>query len=101
MVTRTNVPFGLRSFVTFLAKLTSFSLGTNLDAYVIVIRSKEAEATALGVAYLAGLSTGIWKSKDEIQKMYHPDELFLPKLNRENEYNKWKDAIKRAMNWEN
>lgn len=60
---------------------------------ISITRSKEAEMTALGVALLAGLSTSLWKSKDEIQKMWHPDELFLPKVSRENEYNKWKEAV--------
>ena len=65
-----------------------------------VTRSSEVEATALGVAYLAGINLGIWKSFEDIQKNWHPDELFLPKTNRENEYNRWKEAVKRAMNWE-
>ncbi len=65
-----------------------------------VTRSSEVEATALGVAYLAGLNLGIWKSLDEIQKNWHPDELFLPKANREKEYGRWKEAVKRALNWE-
>ena len=66
-----------------------------------VTRSSQVEATALGVAYLAGLSLGFWKSLDEIIKNWHPDELFLPRTYRQNEYNKWKEAVKRARNWEN
>ena len=66
-----------------------------------VTRSSQLEATALGVAYLAGLSIGIWKSFEDIQKTWKPDELFLPRTNRENEYKKWKEAVKRALNWEN
>lgn len=65
-----------------------------------VTRSKEVEATALGVAYLAGLNLRIWKSLDEIQKNWHPDELFLPKTNREKEYARWKEAVKRSLDWE-
>lgn len=65
-----------------------------------VTRSSQVERTAFGVAYLAGLSTTIWKSLEDIQKMWHPDELFLPRQNRENEYNKWKDAVKRALKWD-
>lgn len=65
-----------------------------------VTRTKQVEATALGIAYLAGLSTGMWKSKEEIQKMWYPDELFLPKANRDNEYKRWQEAVKRAMKWE-
>ena len=65
-----------------------------------VTRSKQTEATALGVAYLAGLSTGMWKSKEELQKLWHPDELFIPRTNREKEYLKWKEAVKRALRWD-
>ncbi len=65
-----------------------------------VTRSSQAEATALGVAYLAGLKTGIWKSLEEIQKMWHPDELFIPRISREKEYNKWKETVKRSLIWD-
>ena len=62
-----------------------------------VTRSSQIEATALGVAYLAGLKLGVWKSLDEIQKQWHPDELFLPRINREKEYNGWKEAVTRTL----
>jgi glycerol kinase len=65
-----------------------------------VTRSKQTEATALGVAYLAGLNLGIWDSTEEIQKNYKTDELFLPKANREDEYKMWKEAVKRSLDWE-
>ena len=66
-----------------------------------ITRSSQAEATALGVAYLAGLSIGIWETINDIQKFWHPDELFLPKKNREKEYNKWRAAVQRSLKWEN
>lgn len=65
-----------------------------------VSRASWLEATALGVVYLAGLSLGIWKSFDEIQKMQRPDKLFLPKADRSIEYNKWKEAVKRSQHWD-
>lgn len=64
-----------------------------------ITRSKQLEATALGVAYLAGLKMGFWKSFEDIQKNWHPDELFLPRKNREEEYSKWQEAVKRSKNW--
>ena len=64
-----------------------------------IVRSKQTEATALGVAYLAGLSSGIWKSLNQIKKLHKKDKLFLPKTNKENEYKKWKEAVKRSMDW--
>ena len=65
-----------------------------------VTRSSQAEATALGVAYLAGLKLGFWKSFEDIQKTWHPDELFLPRVNRDREYMLWKEAVKRSLAWE-
>ncbi len=83
------------------AAKNNFLLQFQADLLQIPItRSSQVEATALGVAYLAGLSLGIWESFDDIQKTWHPDQLFLPRTNRENEYNKWKEAVKRAMKWE-
>lgn len=64
-----------------------------------VTRTSQVEATALGIAYLAGLSLGFWKSQEEIQKLWHPDELFLPKQNREKEYKRWQEAVKRSLKW--
>lgn len=65
-----------------------------------VTRSFQSEATALGVAYLAGLSTGIWGSLNEIEKNYNPSKTFLPKENKVAEYKKWKDAVQRSLRWE-
>ncbi|MBI1859233.1 MAG: glycerol kinase GlpK [Candidatus Melainabacteria bacterium] len=64
-----------------------------------IVRSSQAEATAIGVGYLTGLSTGIWKSKEDIQKLWKTNELFLPRKNRLEEYKKWKEAVKRSFRW--
>ena len=65
-----------------------------------VTRSSQVEATALGVAYLAGLKLGFWKSFEDIQKTWHPDELFIPRIHRDKEYSLWKEAVKRSLTWE-
>ena len=65
-----------------------------------VMRSSQTEATALGVAYLAGLGLDFWSSYEQILKTWHPDEMFLPKTDRVHEYNKWKKAVQRSLNWE-
>ncbi|OGI10218.1 MAG: glycerol kinase [Candidatus Melainabacteria bacterium RIFCSPLOWO2_02_FULL_35_15] len=65
-----------------------------------VTRSSQTEATALGVAYLAGLKLGFWKSFEDLQKTWHPDELFVPRINREKEYTLWKEALKRSLAWD-
>ena len=61
-----------------------------------VIRSKISETTALGTAYLAGLSLGYWKSKDDIKKQFLIEEQFYPKMrkeDRERNLKGWKKAI--------
>ena len=65
-----------------------------------ITRSSQTEATALGVAYLAGLKSGIWKSINEIQKLWQPDELFIPRTNREKDYKMWKKAVERSLKWQ-
>ncbi len=44
-----------------------------------VIRPRTTETTALGAAYLAGLATGFWKSRDEIAGLWQADRTFKPK----------------------
>jgi glycerol kinase len=58
------------------------------------------ETTALGAAYLAGLSTGFWSNKEEISKQWAIDHSFEPQMddgNREILYNGWKKAVKAGM----
>jgi glycerol kinase len=60
------------------------------------------ETTALGAAYLAGLSVGYWKSTEEIAKQRGDDTVFQPKADRkemEARQAKWQDAVKRAGGW--
>lgn len=60
------------------------------------------EATALGVAYLAGLKVGYWSSIEEIYQDYKLDRLFKPEMEEESRNKKyfyWKKAVKRTMNW--
>ncbi len=60
------------------------------------------ETTALGAAYLAGLSVGFWKDTEEIAKLRGDDTVFQPKADK-NEMGarqaKWQDAVKRAGGW--
>ena len=67
-----------------------------------VERSGIRETTALGAAYLAGLATGYWSDKEELQQLWRADELFHSKLNqitRERYLNGWKKAVNRSLNW--
>lgn len=68
-----------------------------------VHRPKNVETTALGAAYLAGLATGFWKSKEEILNQRETDMLFEPKMTEENRVSLckgWKKAVDRSLNWE-
>jgi glycerol kinase len=60
------------------------------------------ETTALGAAYLAGLSAGFWSNTEEIAKLRVNDTVFQPKADRkemESRQAKWRDAVKRASGW--
>ncbi len=45
-----------------------------------VSRPNIIETTAMGAAFLAGLSTGVWESLDQIQSMWQENRLFSPSL---------------------
>lgn len=66
---------------------------------VPVERPKEIETTALGVAFLAGLQIGWFKSLDEIAKTWQAKSTFHPTMNavkREQLYAGWKAAVARV-----
>ncbi|MFT3744408.1 MAG: glycerol kinase GlpK [Pyrinomonadaceae bacterium] len=71
-----------------------------LDAKVE--RPKVIESTALGAAYLAGITVGLWK-KEDIASGRNVDRVFEPSFDSERRsklYNGWKKAVKRTMNWD-
>ena len=51
---------------------------------VNVVRPKVTETTALGAAYLAGLSVGFWKDLDEIKGQWQEECVFVPTQENEN-----------------
>lgn len=60
-------------------------------------RDTDANIDSRGVAYLAGLAVGFWKSFDEIANMQKSDEGFAPKLSikaRKKLYKGWQKAVK-------
>lgn len=62
------------------------------------------ETTALGAAYLAGLSTTFWKDKKEIKENWALSKSFTPDLTREerDSYIKgWNKAVKHSFGWVN
>ena len=70
---------------------------------VQVQRPKTIETTALGAAYLAGLSVGYWKDKQEIRENWAISQVFEPKLGVEEMTHRldgWHKAIRCAKGWE-
>ena len=59
-------------------------------------RSKNAETTALGAAFLAGLGVGFWKNTDEIREFYEAGKVFeadMTSERREKLYDGWQKAV--------
>ncbi|WP_066300490.1 glycerol kinase GlpK [Bacillus sp. FJAT-29937] len=78
----------------FLMEFQSNILNVPVDRPII------NETTALGVAYLAGLAVGFWKSQEEIAEKWVIDCSFNPNMHEENRnhlYNGWKKAVHAAM----
>lgn len=60
------------------------------------------ETTAMGAAYLAGLSVGYWRNKEEVLKNWAVDREFSPGILEEERAKKvkgWKKAVKYAFDW--
>ncbi|EGQ3316865.1 glycerol kinase GlpK [Staphylococcus pseudintermedius] len=61
-----------------------------------VERPEINETTALGVAYLAGIATGFWKDKSEIQRRWKLEKSFEPEMDQKESnrlYKGWKKAV--------
>jgi glycerol kinase len=68
-----------------------------------VVRSRITETTALGAAYLAGLAVGFWQSQNDLRHHWQEDKRFEPQMSPGKAARlkaKWKEAVRRAMNWE-
>jgi glycerol kinase len=69
---------------------------------VPVLRPKVLETTALGAAYLAGLTVNLWKSRDEIAAQWKLARRFEPRMERkqaEAKMARWREAVSRSRNW--
>jgi glycerol kinase len=67
-----------------------------------VVRPKNAETTAMGAAYLAGLATGFYKSTDEIETQWAIDRTFEPNMTADQRQKlraEWNKAVGRAKAW--
>ena len=67
-----------------------------------VNRPSFVETTAMGAAYLAGLASGYWKSKEEIANNRSTDKIFLPSVCEELRLSRikgWNKAVKYSYGW--
>jgi len=65
-----------------------------------IVRPADAETTALGAAYLAGLATGFFKSLGELEQFWRADKVYEPNMapqRREDLYSGWKSAVARCQ----
>jgi glycerol kinase len=69
---------------------------------VPVRRPVHQETTGLGAAYLAGLSAGVWASKEEVAAAWQLDREFIPgdREEADRRYEGWRRAVERALGWE-
>jgi glycerol kinase len=65
-----------------------------------VARSRVADTTALGAAYLAGLAEGVWGSLDELAALWGCDAEATPQRRGDDKYETWLRAVERARRWE-
>ena len=67
-----------------------------------VVRPKNAEATVMGAAYLAGIAVGYWPDKETIARQWQVDRVFTPKMDantRSSMRATWRKALGRAQGW--
>jgi glycerol kinase len=82
----------------FLMQFQSDVLGMEVD------RPAVNETTALGAAFLAGLSAGFWADARQLEKCRRTDAIFKPELDPEKRaelISGWREAVKRVMSRQN
>jgi len=65
-----------------------------------VVRPAITETTALGAAYLAGLSTGVYKDTNELSGLWQSERLFLPTLSTQRAAElmaRWEHAVNQTV----
>ncbi|MCX6647971.1 MAG: glycerol kinase GlpK [Candidatus Bathyarchaeota archaeon] len=67
-----------------------------------VVRPANAETSALGAAFAAGLAVDYWGSKGELAKIWHAERVYEPAMSegdREGLYSQWREAVTRSLGW--
>ena len=84
----------------FIMQLTSTLLGREVQ------RPKDIDQTIYGAVFVAGLSSGFWKSRDEVRQFWQSDRVFEPLPNGSEEskkelekYKRWQQAVERCLGW--
>jgi len=65
-----------------------------------VVLPKIAETTAMGVAMLAGLAAGVWKSSASLDQLRHGGKIYRPKMRgdlRDQLLAGWREAVSRVL----
>ncbi|MGH9058080.1 MAG: FGGY-family carbohydrate kinase, partial [Acidimicrobiales bacterium] len=80
----------------FLMQFQADILGVPVDVPV------QTESTSLGSAFLAGLTTGVWSERAELEAARTTAERYEPAMatdEREGRYRRWQQAVERARAW--
>ncbi len=67
-----------------------------------VKRPRILETTAMGAAFLAGLSVGVWEDQEQIGKLWQQEKMFIPSISREDSAQmmaEWGRALERSKGW--
>lgn len=85
------------------ASANDFLMQTQADVIGAPVHRPECiETTAMGAAYLAGLSVGYWKNKEAVRENWSVDRIFEPQIQEEERQQKtagWKKAVRYAFDW--
>lgn len=85
------------------ASANDFLMQTQADIIgAPVKRPRCIETTAMGAAYLAGLATGYWKSREEVKENWAIDQVFEPAIDEEKRKQKikgWNKAVRCSYHW--
>jgi len=69
---------------------------------VPVVRPRVLETTALGAAYLAGLTVNVWSSREQIAAQWQAERSFEPRMERAEAaalLARWREAVRRSLRW--
>lgn len=83
------------------ASKNNFLMGFQADILGCeTVRPNVVETTALGAAYLAGISCGLWKSVDDVKQNFVADRVFKPTMSEETRLSLlqgWQKAVRQTL----